>query len=50
MVINRVRLRNAVLRMEKLNIALNVKTIHVTNINTLMNMIRLLLIGTGKQI
>ncbi len=38
MAINHVKLRNAVLNMERLNIVMSADNIHVKNINTLMNM------------
>ena len=48
MVISHAELRNAVLNMEKLNIAMNVSIIHASNINTLMTT-TLLLRTDGKN-
>lgn len=50
MVINRAKLLSVALNMEKLNIAMNVKIIHVKNISILINMTLLLLINVRKQI
>ena len=50
MAISHAELRNVVLNMEKLNIAMNVIIIHVKNINTLMNMTLLSLIDDKNRI
>ncbi|GAA6420016.1 hypothetical protein K080096A4_40950 [[Clostridium] innocuum] len=50
MVINHAELRNVVLNMEILNIAMNVDNIHAKSINTLMTMILSLRINGEKQI
>ena len=50
MVINHAELRNVVLNMERLNIAMNVDNIHAKSINTLMTMILSLRINGEKQI
>lgn len=50
MAINHVKLRNAVLNMEKLNTVMNANNIHAKNINTLMNMTLLSHIDDERQI
>lgn len=50
MVINHAELRNVVLNMERLNIAMNADNIHAKNINTLMIMILSSRINGEKQI
>ena len=49
-VINRAKLPDAALNMEKLNIVTNVKIIHVKNISILINTTLLLLTSARKQI
>lgn len=50
MVINHAGLRNVVLNMEKLNIAMSANNIHAKNINTLMNMTLLSHIDDERRI
>ena len=50
MVIKCAGLRNAVLHMERLNIAMSAANIHAKNISTLMNMTLLSRTGGKKQI
>lgn len=50
MAINHVKLRDAVLNMERLNIVMSADNIHAKNINTLMTMIFLLRADDKKQI
>ena len=50
MAINHAKLQDAVLNMERLNIAMNADNIHAKSISTLMNMTFLLRAGGEKQI